>query len=161
MQFPDVRRWLLVTLVLPFPPAGVLAGETAKQSNIVWERFRGPNGTGITDDKNIPLTFSANENMIWKVELPGAGNSSPVVWDKHLFLQAATSDGKRRSLLCLDTSDGKVRWQKSIPAQSAKIRADSSLASSTPTTDGKTVYVSFWDGKEILVSAYDFEGEAL
>src|SRR5207237_3056667 len=51
--------------------------------------------------------------------------------------------------------------QKSIPAQPAKIRADSSLASSTPTTDGKAVYVSFWDGKDILLSAYDFQGDML
>jgi len=162
MQLLAVRCWLLVTLVLPFCPVDILAGETAKQPKIVfWDRFRGPNGTGTTDDEDIPLTFGANENMLWKVALPGAGNSSPVVWGKQLFLQAASNDGKRRSLLCLDTADGKIRWQKSIPAESAKIRADSSLASSTPTTDGKAVYVSFWDGKDILVSAYDFQGEAL
>lgn len=156
MQFLAVRRLLLITLVLPFCPAALLAGETAN-----WDRFRGPNGTATTDDKNIPLTFGAHENMIWKVALPGAGNSSPVVWGKHLFLQSASNDGKQRSLHCLNTADGKIRWQKSIPAESAKIRADSSLASSTPTTDGHAVYVSFWDGKDILVSAYDFQGNAL
>src|SRR5204863_5893726 len=101
------------------------------------------------------------ENMIWKVELPGIGNSSPIVWGKYLFLHSADKDGKQRSLLCLDAADGKIRWQKSIPAGPAKIRADSSLASSTPTTDGRAVYVSFWDGKDILVSAYDFHGNAL
>jgi outer membrane protein assembly factor BamB len=162
MRFLNVRRWLLVTLILSLGPANVLAGGTAKQSNIVcWDRFRGPNGTGTSDDKDVPLTFGAKENMIWKVALAGAGNSSPIVWGKHLFLQSATSDGKLRSLLCLDTADGKIRWQKSIPAAPAKIRADSSLASSTPTTDGKAVYVTFWDGKDILVAAYDFQGEAL
>jgi outer membrane protein assembly factor BamB len=162
MQFLAARRWLLVTLVSLFCPADILAGETAKQPNIAfWDRFRGPNGTGTSDDKAIPLTFGANENIIWKVELPGAGNSSPVVWGKHLFLQSAGNDGRQRSLLCLDTADGTIRWQKSIPAESAKIRADSSLASSTPTTDGKAVYVSFWDGKDIRVSAYDFQGDAL
>jgi outer membrane protein assembly factor BamB len=136
-----------------------LAGETARQLN--WDRFRGPNGTGTTDDKNVPLTFGASKNIIWKVALPGAGNSSPVVWGSHLFLQSASNDGTLRSLLCLDITDGKIRWQKTIPAERAKIRADSSLASSTPTTDGKAVYVSFWNGKDILVSAYDFHGESL
>jgi len=126
-----------------------------------WDRFRGPNGAGTADDKNIPLTFGSSENIVWKVALPGAGNSSPIVWGKHLFLQSASDDGKLRRLLCLDTSDGKIRWQRSIPAGPAKIRADSSLASSTPTTDGNAVYVSFWDGKDILVSAYDFQGDAL
>ena len=158
MRFLDVPYWLFVTLLLPFCPAPVLAGET-KQLN--WERFRGPNGTGTSDDQNIPLAFGASKNIIWKVELPGAGNSSPVVWGRHLFLHSASDDGKLRSLLCLDTSDGKIRWRKSIPADRARIRADSSLASSTPTTDGQAVYVSFWDGKDIIVAAYDFQGEAL
>jgi photosystem II stability/assembly factor-like uncharacterized protein len=126
-----------------------------------WDRFRGPNGTGTSDDKEVPLTFGAHENVIWKVALPGAGNCSPVVWGKHLFLQFASNDGTLRSLLCLDTADGKIRWEKSIRAELAKVRADSSLASSTPTTDGKAVYVSFWDGKEILVSAYNFQGDLL
>src|ERR1700677_676418 len=159
MRFVDVR-WLLVTLLLlPFCSAHTRAGEPAKQST--WDRFRGPNGAGTTDDKNIPLTFGAKENIIWKVALPGAGNSSPIVWGKHLFVQSASSDGKQRSLLCLDTVDGAIRWQKSIAAESTRIRADSSLASSTPTTDGKAVYVSFWDGKDIRLAAYDFKGEAL
>src|SRR5882724_89749 len=104
MQFLVVRHWLLVTLFLPICPADILAGETAKPNVAFWDRFRGPNGTGTTDDKDIPLTFSANENMIWKVALPGAGNSSPIVWGKHLFLQSASNDGKRRSLVCLDTA---------------------------------------------------------
>ena len=157
MQFVPIRWWLLVSLLLFACPSDAVAGGAGKH----WDRFRGPNGTGTSDDKDIPLKLSADENLIWKVALPGAGNSSPVVWNKHLFLQSASSDGKQRSLLCLDTADGKIRWQKSIPAQPAKIRADSSLASSTPTTDGQAVFVSFWDGKDILVSAYDFLGELL
>jgi outer membrane protein assembly factor BamB len=142
------------TLVL-IASLGALAGADN------WDRFRGPNGTGTTDDKDIPLTFGTNENLLWKVALPGAGNSSPVIWGKHLFLQAASSDGKLRTLLCLDTADGRIRWQRSIPGGPAKIRGDSSLASSTPTTDGEAVYISFWDGRDILVAAYDFQGEKL
>jgi outer membrane protein assembly factor BamB len=152
-----VGRWLLATLVVGFCQAGLLAGETVKH----WERFRGPNGTGTSDDKNIPLNFGPDENLIWKVALPGAGNSSPIVWGEHLFLHTASRDGKQRSLLCVGTADGKIRWHKSIPAEPAKIRADSSLASSTPTTDGKAVYVSFWDGKDVRIFAYDFQGEEL
>ena len=141
--------WLLIT---------TLAG-LAHADN--WERFRGPNGSGTSPDKNIPLTFGPAKNVLWKVELPGVGNSSPIIWGKHLFVHAAASDGKSRSLLCLDTADGKIRWQKSIPGAAAKIRPDSSLASSTPTTDGEAVYVSFWDGKDVHVAAYDFQGEKL
>ena len=153
MRFLDVRLWSLIGLLLPLCSADVLADN--------WDRFRGPNGAGTTGDKDIPLKFGPNENMIWKVALPGVGNSSPIVWGTHLFLHSTSNDGKLRSLVCFDTVNGKIRWQKSIAAGFAKIRADSSLASSTPTTDGKAVYVSFWDGKDILVSAYDFQGELL
>ena len=162
MQFLDVRCGLLVTLALAFCHADIRADEPGKlPTNGAWDRFRGPNGTGTSDDKDVPLKFGDNDKVIWKVAVPGTGNSSPIVWGKHLFLQSASEDGKRRSLICLDTADGKIRWQRSIPAEPAKIRADSSLASSTPTTDGKAVYVSFWDGKEVVVAAYDFEGKAL
>ncbi len=142
------------TLLLLLALAGLAGADN-------WERFRGPNGTGTVDDKNIPLTFGTDENVLWKVALPGAGNSSPIVWGKRLFLQSASKDGKQRTLLCLDTTDGKILWQRSIPGVHVTIRADSSLASSTPTTDGEAVYVSFWDGRDILLSAYDFQGEKL
>src|ERR1043165_2466985 len=117
MQCFDVRRWLPLTLIVPFCVASVVAGDAPPRFN--WERFRGPNGTGTTDDKNVPLTFGADKNMIWKIELPGAGNSSPIVWGNHLFLQSAARDGKKRSLLCVDTADGKIRWQKTIAGESA------------------------------------------
>lgn len=126
-----------------------------------WERFRGPNGAGTSDDRDIPLTFSATQNVVWKTALPGAGNSSPIVWGKHVFLQTSSKDGKSRSLLHLDAASGKIIWEKTIPGVSATIRADSSMASSTPTTDGQSVYVSFWDGKDIILTSYDFQGAQL
>src|SRR4051794_40957771 len=118
MRFLDDRRWLLASVALPFGLACVLAGAQAGQPPVApWDRFRGPNGTGTSEDKDVPLKFGARENLLWKVALPGGGNSSPVVWDKHLFLQSAGNDGKSRSLLCLDTADGKTRWQRTIPAE--------------------------------------------
>jgi outer membrane protein assembly factor BamB len=126
-----------------------------------WDRFRGPNGTGSVDDKDVPLTFSATDNVLWKTALPGAGNGSPIVWGQRLFLQTSSKDSKLRTLLCLDTVGGKILWQRSIAGVPVTIRADSSSASSTPTTDGEAVYVSFWDGRNVIVSAYDFEGAKL
>jgi outer membrane protein assembly factor BamB len=142
-------------VALLFLAAGWLAG-SAPASN--WDRFRGPNGTGTADDKDVPVTFGPKDNLLWKVPLPGTGNSSPVVWGQHLFVQAAGEDGKSRTLLCLDTADGKTRWQRTIPGVPAKIHPQSSFASSTPATDGRAVYVAFWDGKNIVLSAYDFQG---
>lgn len=139
----------------------VLTGLGSRAGADNWERFRGPHGAGISSDKNIPLTFGPQENVIWKVALPGAGNSSPIIWGQRLFLQSASKEGDLRTLFCLDTADGKIVWQQSIPGVTAKIRADSSLASSTPTTDGAAVYISFWDGKNVHLMAFDFQGQKL
>src|SRR5437588_1490092 len=114
MRFLDARWGLLATLALACCPACAPAAEPAKGPGVAsWDRFRGPNGTGTSDDSDVPLKFGAGESVVWKVALPGLGNSSPVVWGDHLFLQSASNDGKQRSLLCLDTADGGVRWQKS------------------------------------------------
>ena len=145
-----MTRILVLTLAL----AGLMGADN-------WDRFRGPNGTGTIDDKDVPLTFSTKDNVVWNVALPGAGNGSPVIWGNRLFLQSAAADGKSRTLLCLDKANGKILWQRSIPGMPVTIRADSSSASSTPTVDGEAVYVSFWDGRDILVSAYDFQGDTL
>src|SRR5436190_19031580 len=157
MRIPIGRYWIMAML-LCVGASSTLAGEKTLPPR--WERFRGPNGAGTSDDKNVPLKFSASENVLWKVDLPG-GNSSPIVWGNHLFVHATSKDGKERSLVCLDAANGKIRWQKSMAAAPAKIRADSSFASSTPTTDGNVIFVSFWDGKDVHISSYDFDGNAL
>jgi outer membrane protein assembly factor BamB len=126
-----------------------------------WERFRGPNGDGVSNDKNIPINFSVKEGVRWKTPLAGGGHSSPIVWGDRLFVQTTSLDGSERSLLCFDANTGTEMWKRSIPGTSVKIRHDSSLASSTPTTDGEAVYVSFWNGKDIILAAYSFKGDKL
>lgn len=126
-----------------------------------WPRFRGPNGTGIAMDTDIPVQWSAKDGILWKTAVPGAGNSSPVIWGDRIFLQSASADGKERLLLCLSTSDGKVLWSRTHSGDRAKINAKNTLASSTPATDGERVVAAFWDGKEITLAAYDLKGEPL
>ncbi len=123
-----------------------------------WSRFRGPNGTGVSADKNIPVRWDEKEGVAWKVETPGLGNSSPVIWGDRLFLQSSKEDGTERVLLCLNVKDGKTLWTRSVPATKARTHNKNSMASSTPATDGERVYVLFWDGQTITLHAYDFEG---
>src|SRR3974377_1069566 len=147
-------RTLLLLVALSGSASVALAGN--------WERFRGPNGTGTVDDKDVPVKFSASQNMIWKVAIPGTGNSSPIVWGNRLFLHMANPKATERPLLCIDTANGKTLWQKSIPGTPVKLsRPDTSHASATPATDGEAVYVPFWNGREIIVTAYDFSGMEL
>jgi outer membrane protein assembly factor BamB len=121
-----------------------------------WPRFRGPNGTGVAADKGIPVEWD-EKSVLWKTAIPGVGNSSPVVWGDRLFIQSATE--KERSLLCLSVTDGKVLWTVTVPGAKGHTHDKNTLASSTPATDGKRVYVLFWDGKDIALHAYDFKGK--
>ena len=126
-----------------------------------WERFRGPNGDGVARDKNIPIEFSATENVRWKIKLDGIGHSSPIVLGDRVFLQSAPADGSSRSLHCFDAKTGDQIWKRGIPGTKVKFRFDSSHASATPVTDGTAVYIPYWDGKDIILTAYDFKGEKL
>jgi outer membrane protein assembly factor BamB len=138
--------------------AAALIGSAAADN---WPRFRGPNGTGVSDDKNVPVEWNDKQGVLWKTPLPGSGNSCPVVWGDRVFLESATADGKERVLLCLDVASGKVRWTRAVPGAKAPTHPKNSLASSTPATDGKRVYALFWDGKDVAVHAYDLDGKPL
>jgi outer membrane protein assembly factor BamB len=126
-----------------------------------WPRFRGPNGTGIADDKDVPIQWNAQEGVLWKIELPGLGNSSPIIWGDRLFVQSASTDGKQRLMLCIRVIDGKTLWSRSLPGGKGRTHAKNTLASSTPATDGERVYSLFWDGKEVTLYAFDFQGQPL
>ena len=63
-----------------------------------WPAFRGPDGSGVADEKNLPLRWSTNENVAWRVPLPDRGNSTPIVWGERVFITQATEGGARRRL---------------------------------------------------------------
>ena len=71
-----------------------------------WPRFRGPNGSGLSDSKTVPVKWSEKE-IRWKQKLPGSGNASPIVWKDQVYITAA--DSSHRRLLCLNAADGSVR----------------------------------------------------
>ena len=61
-----------------------------------WPQFRGPHAGAIPDDPALPDTWSETENIVWKTPIPGLGWSSPVVWDDHIFITSAISEGKEK-----------------------------------------------------------------
>jgi len=134
--------------------SGIL-GMTASAAD--WTRFRGPNGTGVADDKNIPDQWT-KDNILFKTEIPGKGHSSPIVSKGKVFLQTSSADLKERYLVCLDAIKGNIIWSKSVPGGKAKTHPKNSYASCTPAADGDRVYAIFWDGADILLTAYDYEG---
>lgn len=125
-----------------------------------WTRFRGANGTGVNTQQGIPTSWSPGD-FSWNVELPGVGHSSPVVWKKTLFVTSAVDEGAQRFLHCLDADSGKTRWSRMIGMNRSHKHVKNSWASSTPATDGQSVYASFGDDEHYSVAAWDFDGELL
>ena len=138
-----------------------------------WTRFRGPNGAGVSEDRDLPTTWSDKENLLWKTELPGAGSSSPIVVGDRVFVTCYSGYGVQggsgamsalqRHLVCVNRIDGKLHWTKTIPAEqpedaSTGYLTEHGYASSTPVTDGTSVFVFF--GKSGVL-AFSLEGEQL
>lgn len=135
----------------------VLGGEWKGALADQWPRFRGPNGTGVSELKGLPTAWSESDYE-WVRELPGLGHSSPVIWDGALFLTTATDDGTR-TLHRFNAMTGVEEWSQSTRLAAPRIHSKSSLASSTPALDGERVYVLFADQDQQLVMAYTFEGD--
>ncbi|MCS7020406.1 MAG: PQQ-like beta-propeller repeat protein [Gemmataceae bacterium] len=123
-----------------------------------WDRFRGPNGSGIAEG---PMPSIDPAQPLWKVTLPGKGNGSPIVVAGRIYLQSASSDGGQRWLICLDAAEGKTLWTRSVPGSAAKTHVKNSLASSTPASDGQRLYCVWWDGSTVAIHAYDLDGKEL
>lgn len=143
----------------------------AEKAGNNWPRFRGPDGQGTSDAKGLPLEWNSSRNIAWKIELPGPGASSPIVFDDHIYLtcysgffvpglpEGNQSDLKRH-LICLNRKDGSTAWQKAVAAklpEEERIR-DHGFAANTPAADSDRVYCFF--GKT-GVFAFDHNGKQL
>ena len=122
-----------------------------------WTRFRGPNGSGVSDAKTVPAQWKESD-FNWKIDLPGKGNSSPVVWDELVFVTTADNDAGTRTLLAINAADGKTRWKKNFPYATYRKHRNNSYASNTPATDAERVYTLWQSKKESRLVAVDHEG---
>lgn len=140
-----------------------------------WTRFRGPDGTGIAAGSGLPTRWSATENVVWTMPLPGFGASSPITLGDKIFLTCYSgygldqdNPGDQSSLklhvLCLDLATGKTVWANSLAAESPETPYDGQrvnlhgYASATPVTDGQSLYVFF--GKSGVLR-YSLDGKLL
>ncbi|NUQ63642.1 MAG: PQQ-binding-like beta-propeller repeat protein [Pirellulales bacterium] len=142
---------VLVSVFLVFP--------SARAEN--WPCWRGPRGDGTSVETGIPTEWngSSGKNIAWKTEVPGTGHASPVVWGDRIFLVTCREDREDRCLLSLDRLTGKLLWEKVVVhAPLERKHRLNSYASSTPATDGESVFVTFLDRDQMLVAAYDFDG---
>lgn len=169
--FAQVLGSTLLVLGLASPgPVVAEAGSGAEQSALpevsmieetgdaarYWPRWRGPSGQGQVDGGGYPDTWSDQQHVLWKVAVPGRGNSSPVVWGDRIFLNTAVGDGSKRGIVAFDRTSGEMLWLVEAPAVPAEeAHPKNGLASSTPATDGERVYAYL--GNHGLL-AVDFQG---
>src|SRR5262245_60330358 len=145
-------RQLSSLAVLVLAPVPLLAGD--------WLAWRGPLGTGISDEKNVPLKWSKEENVKWKVKLDGPGNSTPIVVGNKVFVaHPPKSNPKIRSLICFDRATGAELWKYDVEyAEEEKTHGSNPFASSSPVSDGKRVYAFFGPAG---LFALDLDGKLL
>ena len=124
-----------------------------------WPAWRGPDGLGNTAEKNLPVRWSATENVRWKIELPERGNSTPAIWGNRIFVTQAIEKENRRTLMCFSRRDGKLLWQKSVTHEAKeKTHPTNPYCSASPSTDGERVVVCHGSAG---VFCYDFDGKEL
>jgi outer membrane protein assembly factor BamB len=174
MNRPRIR-WPLALIALTF-----LCNRHAPASD--WPGWRGPSGLGISDEKDLPLTWNGKQgdNVVWKTPLHGGaknnpdftspGWSSPIVLGDRVFLTTATwpqslTEKERRAaiaehhVLCFDTRDGKQLWDTVVPDGKLVARSQyHGYAVPTPATDGKLVFALFGSG---VLAALDLDGKVV
>jgi outer membrane protein assembly factor BamB len=114
-------------------------------SPLDWPQFRGPTGQGVSDERGLPLTWSENKNVRWKVAIPGRGWSSPVVQGDRIWLTTATEEGKSLRAIAVDRNTGAILQNVEVfQLKSAKLaNTKNSFASPTPVVEGDRVYLHF------------------
>ena len=161
---PAIRRSSLVCVL-------VLAGAGPAHAGN-WPRWRGPDGTGVSQETGLPTAWSEADGLVWKCDLPEWGNSSPVVWGDAIFVTAQKDD--ELLLVKLSKKSKGIEWTRQAGSGKTKVanygfkppgergsqafHATQNLASPSAATDGDIVAAHFGNGD---LAAYDFAGNRL
>jgi outer membrane protein assembly factor BamB len=149
------------TLVKPAVPAVALQCIPASSEALLqWPGFRGPTGQGHARLSDLPVHWNQDGSILWRVKVPGKGNSSPVVWNDRIFLTSSDDKGTERAVHCFSRADGKLLWTAKAPPRPPEpgVRDKNGFASATPVTDGERV-ISFLGSCGLV--CHDFAGKQL
>jgi outer membrane protein assembly factor BamB len=165
----------LLCLAAAYPPAALAT------THDNWPQWRGPLSTGSAPQASPPVRFGEKENLRFKVEVPGQGLASPIVWGQDIFLLTAVPVGAapvatepqgdrgfamvgpvahRFELIAFSRQDGSIRWRRTVdegtPHESHHL--DASWASASAVTDGKRIVAHFGSRG---TAAFSLSGEKL
>jgi outer membrane protein assembly factor BamB len=110
-----------------------------------WRQFRGNDGTSVSKETGLPTTWSATENIAWKVALPGRGLSSPIIIGDRAFLTCSSGFRQDRlHVVCFNVSDGSVRWERQFTATGRTMTFPKICnATPSPASDGQRIFALF------------------
>lgn len=144
---------------------GILLGGAAAVRAGDWPGWRGPDGLGATDERDLPLTWGGKDgaNVLWRVPLPVEGQSSPIAWHDRVFVAGVRwphgldpKEFPEHHVLCYRADDGRLLWDRQVPPGTWKLSdLRGGYGAPTPATDGERVYVLF--GSTVL-AALDLDG---
>jgi outer membrane protein assembly factor BamB len=110
-----------------------------------WPCWRGKDGLGVSPEKGLPTRWDKTNNIAWSTPIPGRGAGSPVVVDERVYVTSQTEDTGLH-VLALDRKTGRVLWDKSIGQGKLAANKLHNMATPTPVSDGKRVWVLFGTG---------------
>jgi outer membrane protein assembly factor BamB len=157
---------VVASAVLVFVPLAAITDQNPTQD---WPQWRGPHANGVAPDADPPATWSETDNVKWKVEIPGRGSGSPIVWGDRVYLMTAVSESgetaegvvHRFIVMALDRATGEVVWEKVAREEApheATHRENGTYASASPVTDGEVLIANF-ESRGIYV--YDLDGNLI
>ena len=177
-----MRKYVFLFVFLYFIPAFALADSAAADYDKNWPQWRGPDANGVSLYGKAPVKWDETKNIKWKIEIPGKGHATPIVWGNQIFILTAIETDKKEVpaqgqnqglgmsistdskikfvILAVDRSDGSIIWQhtarEEVPHEGT--HSTGSWASYSPVTDGEHVFAYF--GSHGLY-CYDMQGKLI
>lgn len=148
-MLPTIGR---LKLIIVFATA--LVGADAKTQAEDWPSWRGPEQNGVSRERGLPIAWSPTENIAWRLPLPGAAPSTPIIWQDAVFLTSTERDSERVLLLRVSTA-GEILWEREIGQGESEQAEKNNLAAPSPCTDGELIWTFTGDG---TLTCHDFEG---
>jgi outer membrane protein assembly factor BamB len=131
----------------------VLAAEAAAAD---WPHWRGPQHTGASQEKGLPVRWSATENVAWATDLPGHAAASPIVVGDRVFI--TVPEGDTVQLWCLDRATGKLRFKSPMGSNAGHAHKKHNMATPSPVWDGQRLVTMTGSG---VLKAFDVNGKEL
>ena len=125
-----------------------------------WPFWRGDiQGSGIASEKKLPTSWSREENVRWRIDLPDRGNSTPIIWGDRIFVTQPVEAENWRGIYCYSRADGSLVWRNGLVYdQEERTHRDNPYCSASPATDGKVLIAHYGSAG---VAAYDLDGKEL